>query len=837
MISFILWYLLVSVLGWITFPLVFRLFPALADRGLALSRTVGLLIWGYVFWLLASLGISQNDAGGMLLALAFVIGLSAWSFTANKDEILNFIKSNSALVLTVEILFLVGFGLMAFIRSANSELFSTEKPMELAFISGIMRSPTFPPRDPWLSGYAISYYYFGYVITAMLAELSNVPASMAHNLMTSLIFALAAVGAYGILYTLLAKVRRVRPEEDKSGGALPSSVAGLSLLAPLFLLLVSNLGALLEVLYRYGIFWKKDSTGQLSSSFWTWLDVKELNLPPAMPLGWNDQALRYLWWWRSSRLLQDYDMRQNPLEVIDEFPFFSFLLGDLHPHVLAIPFTLLAIAVALNLFLGGWKGAINLFGVRVNIKPEGFVFSALVLGGLAFLNTWDILIGATLIVGAYVLTQAHEDGWSWRRLEDLLLLGLPLGVVAIFMYLPFYLGFSSQAGGILPSLMYPTRGAHLWLMWGTLLIPIYSLLLYISWPVSELDEESSSVNIKPNWKLGLWLGLGFALFLFAFMWLISVIGYYAESDFVNRYLADQGLDTYALFFETSLRRLNHIGGLITMLAVLIPSLAFLFYTNERSKVGDRESNAAHHPQSSVIFVFLILVLGSILIISPDFVYLRDQFGYRINTIFKFYYQAWVLWSLAASFGVAYLLQNMKNGSWSVVFRIAIGLTIFAGLLYPALSLPTKTDDFNPYGGFTLDDFERIKRENPDDAAGIEWLRQAPDGVIVEAVGGSYNASFARIATYTGLQNVLGWPGHESQWRGGGEPQGTRQEDVATLYTTPDWETARAILEKYNIRYVYIGGTERTSMPVIEDKFVGNLKLVFQQEIVSIYEVP
>ena len=530
-------------------------------------------------------------------------------------------------------------------------------------------------------------------------------------------------------------------------------------------------------------------------------------------------------------------MRQNPLEVIDEFPFFSFLLGDLHPHVLAIPFTLLAIAVALNLFLGGWKGTINLFGVRVNIKPEGFVFSALVLGGLAFLNTWDILIGATLIVGAYVLTQAHEDGWNWRRLEDLLLLGLPLGVVAIFMYLPFYLGFSSQAGGILPSLMYPTRGAHLWLMWGTLLIPIYSLLLYISWPVSELDEESSSVNINPNWKLGLWLGLGFALFLFAFMWLISVIGYYAESDFVNRYLADQGLDPSALFFETSLRRLNHIGGLITMLAVLIPSLAFLFYTNERSKASDRKSSAAHHPQSSVIFVFLILVLGSVLIISPDFVYLRDQFGYRINTIFKFYYQAWVLWSLAASFGVAYLLQNMKNGFLSTVFRIGIGLTIFAGLLYPALSLPTKTDDFNPYGGFTLDDFDRIKRENPDDAAGIEWLRKAPDGVIVEAVGGSYNASFARIATYTGLQNVLGWPGHESQWRGGGEPQGTRQEDVLTLYTTPDWETARAILEKYNIRYVYIGGTERASMPVIEDKFVGNLKLVFQQGIVSIYEVP
>src|SRR5689334_8334854 len=128
MISFFLWYLLVSVLGWLTFPVIFRLLPALADRGFAFSRTAGLLIWGYVFWLLASLGISQNDVGGMLLALALLIALAIWSFRAHRDEILAFIKSNSPLVLTVEIIFLVAFGLMAFIRSANSELFSTEKP-------------------------------------------------------------------------------------------------------------------------------------------------------------------------------------------------------------------------------------------------------------------------------------------------------------------------------------------------------------------------------------------------------------------------------------------------------------------------------------------------------------------------------------------------------------------------------------------------------------------------------------------------------------------------------------------------------------------------------------
>jgi uncharacterized membrane protein len=181
----------------------------------------------------------------------------------------------------------------------------------------------------------------------MLATLTNIPASMAHNLMTSLIFSLAAVGAYGVVYTLLVKTHKQETAEHEAR----SSSVGLSLLAPLFLLLVSNFGALLEVLYRYGIFWKKDAAGQFVSpfwtwlknidksnsiwnpnvttyNFWTWLNVKELNMPPAEPLGWLE-AQRYLWWWRSSRLLQDYDMKHNPLEVIDEFPFFSFLLGDL----------------------------------------------------------------------------------------------------------------------------------------------------------------------------------------------------------------------------------------------------------------------------------------------------------------------------------------------------------------------------------------------------------------------------------------------------------------------------------------------------------------------------
>src|SRR5215208_7308996 len=89
----------------------------------------------------------------------------------------------------------------------NSGLGEAETPMELMFINGIMNSPTFPPRDLWLSGYSISYYYFGYVMASMLALFTGTPATMAFNLMIALVFGLSAVGAYGILYNLLANYR------------------------------------------------------------------------------------------------------------------------------------------------------------------------------------------------------------------------------------------------------------------------------------------------------------------------------------------------------------------------------------------------------------------------------------------------------------------------------------------------------------------------------------------------------------------------------------------------------------------------------------------------------
>jgi YYY domain-containing protein len=845
---FFSWYLSVTLLGWLAFPLAFRLFPALADRGYSLARALGLLVWGYVFWLLTSLGLSQNDAGGLLLGLLILAGLSVWSIGNRKSEIVNWFKANLRLIRNIEILFFIAFAFLAFARASNPELTSAEKPMELMFINAILRSPTFPPRDAWLSGYAISYYYFGYVMTAMLAKLTSVPGTAAHNLMTALIFALGAIGSYGILYNLLALRWKSEIGNRELGSAqptsadsrLPTKVSRLSFLAPLFLLIVSNIEGFLESLHRRGLFWSGNT-----SAFWTWLDIRDLKDPPIEPFGWVPD--RYLWWWRASRVVSDYDLSGGFKEIIDEFPFFSFLHADLHPHVLAIPFGLLAIAAALNLFLGGWRGELKLFGFRLHVNLTGFIFLGVLLGGLAFLNTWDILIAAVLVVGAYVLARVAETGWGWERGEDLFVLGIPLGILSILLYLPFYVGFSSQLGGVLPNLVYPTRGAHVWVMFATLLLPLYAYLIYL-WRAGETSAR---------WRLAFGLSLGLALLLWGLSWLLGFGILFFRPEVGGLFLQLQGVpDASTLFAQAGLKRLSHLGGLVTLLAVLVPAVALL--TGDRRPTTD-DNTSVHRPPSTV-FTLLLISLGALLVIGPEFLYLRDQFGTRINTVFKFYYQAWMLWSLAAAYGIAVLLQKLR-GVWDLAFRVELIALLVVGLSYPVFGILTRTGNFQLERAWTLlntirrsedettksivrqdldslwtlDYFETFQRQNPDEAAAIRWLTSAPDGVVAEAVGGSYSG-YARVSTLSGQPTVLGWPGHESQWRGGYEEQGSRQGDIETLYATGDWTLAETIISRYDIRYIFVGNLERGE-PLQEEKFQGHLRVAFQQGTVTIYEVP
>lgn len=861
MLNLFAWYLLVTLLGWLTFPLAWRLFPVLKDRGYSLARVLGLLVWSYVLWMMASLGLARNDMTGILLALFVLAAVSGFGLARRETrrELGEWVRSNQRVIIIVEVLFFLAFAVWTFVRASNPSIETAggEKTMELAFINSILRSPTFPPADPWLSGYAISYYYFGYVMTALLARVTNTLASVAHNLMSALVFALSLIGAYGILYNLLAGWRKAQAfKEDRK----PS--LSLPLLGPLFLLFVSNLEGFLEVIHSRGLFWKFAEDGTATSAFWTWVGIPHLVNPPSTPLSWTPS--RFIWWWQASRVIQD----RFSNEMIDEFPAFSYLLGDLHPHVLAMPFDLLVVALALNLFLGGWKGETNLYFYKLPIRPAGVFFGALILGGLAFLNTWDILIGFGLVGCVYVLARALEHGWDWDRLKDLFSLCIPVGLLAIFLYLPFYAGFSSQAGGILPNVDDPTRGIQMWVMFAPLFLALFAFFVYL-WR----GEKRPA-----NWKTGILLAAGVVVVLWLFSWLLGGLALLIQPEQAGSYLVSQCGGTFAAcFLQSTLLRFSTIGTSLTLFGLLCFGFSFL------TKPADREPEAAEAPRlpavgSPTLFVVLLALLGTLLVLAPEFVFLRDLFTSRLNTIFKFYYQAWLVWSLAAAFGVAVLLQKLR-GVGSVLYRVGLILVLVAALAFPAFGLPAKTNNYQltdftrsleaarengdptplktALSVWTLDGAARLASQYPDDAAAAEWLLNAPNGVVAEAVSKDAYSEFGRMAAYSGQPTVIGWWWHEYQWRGSTEEQVSplpdlacrmnsaesydarrmRGDDISCLYEINNWEITSQVIAAYDIRYIVIGVLENQVYNVNETKFADHLPLVFESGNTKIYMVP
>lgn len=820
-LAFLSWYGIFLLVGWLGFPIAYRFLPFLPGRGFALSKGLGLLVWAFGFWIAVSLHVAQNDAGGILLSLLALALIAGLSLRSGMKELAAWVRNHGRLILISEGIFLVLFGFWAVVRAAAPEAVGTEKPMELAFIQAILRSPSFPPHDAWLSGYAISYYYFGYVMVAMLSRFTGVAGEVGFNLAIAGWFGLAGVASYGVLYELLAS--RATPKMRKT--------AVQALLAPLFILLLSNLNGPLEMLHAGGVFWQRSPSGEWQSSFWRWLDIQELNRPPAEPFSWVPNRPGGIWWWRSSRVLTDYDLNGAPREVIDEFPAFSFILGDLHPHVLAMPFGLLALGLALNLY---YKARIL---PHSRVRPSSLVaqgdfwLGVIGLGALAFLNTWDFPIYMAIYVAAWILGRGSAEGWDWQYVREGVILGLLTGVGGILFYAPFYSGFASQAGGVLPSLSFFTRGVHFWVMFGSLLIPA------LAWMVVELPAERRPFFL---WRGLAWAAVGvFGLWLFSY--LVGFL-YFALPNMADLITALQGgVSPQMALLGSFAKRLAQPGMWLSMLAILALALSVFLALSRLIPAGEREPSPGLQNQlwidekAGKLFILLLFLAGCGLVLLPEFFYLRDQFGWRMNTIFKFYFQAWMIWGIVAGYATARLLERFSAGISAWVVRAGLAVLIVMGLVYGFFGVMTRTQEFHP-AEWSLDGALALRRYQPEEYEAIQWLKTAPAGVVAEAVGGSYT-DFARVATFSGNPTVLGWPGHESQWRGGAREMGSREKDVELLYTVPDWETARNIIVSYNIRYIYVGSLEWNKYRIREEKFQTNMRLIFQNASVRIYESP
>jgi YYY domain-containing protein len=852
LIPVLIWWLIVEILGLAALPLTYRLFKNLPDRGYAFAKPLGILLTSYVLWIGASFGFLRNSWGGIVFSI-LVVAVGSWWFYSKgsrEERIASFLRGNRRLVIANEALFALAFVLFALFRAYNPEIMGTEKPMEFAFLNAILRSDTFPPLDPWLSGFGISYYYFGYLMMAMLTKLSGVASAVAFNLAITLLFALTVTGAYALVYNLIeGRGNEAVGQRGKLVTSLPRYF--VPLLGPLFVAILGNLEGVLEVLHAKGLG---------SAGFWNWLDIKELVSNGRVTGRWFDLGGGW-WWWRASRVIHDKDLLGNSVEVIDEFPFFSFMLGDMHPHVLALPFVLLALALALNVLrqkvTSVKRETSNVKTQTPNPKPETRnsklqslisniqspfsnlqhpLLYALCLGSLGFLNTWDFPIYLFVVAMAYGLHRYGRYGKiTWALVREAVFMVVGLGLLGGLLYLPFYIGFQSQAGGILPHLFNPTRLHQYLIFFGPFVFVVIGFATLVTKRLrAEVEDKkllSSGLNalfwtvvLPPLAVLG-----SVALVMFTARGQAFLRGI-LENERVQQQIGGSDLPSLIRTFVT-IRLGNPFTWLF--LALLIAWVVALL----GGKLRISESANQRRPriaESSTLFVLLIIATALLLTLGVEFVYLRDTFGTRMNTVFKFYYQAWVLLALASAYGVYYVTEKAK-GLGRSLFLAGVVVLVTLGMVYPLVAGFDKAGSFAPQP--TLDGLAWVRQHSPDEYVAVQWLNEhvTDTSVILEATGGSFT-EYARVSSRTGLPTLLGWGSHELQWRGNYEEPGKREPDINAIYSSTDTQHVLTLLEKYDITYIYVGSLERGKYsPAALAKFDRFMDVAFQQGNVTIYE--
>jgi uncharacterized membrane protein len=265
-------------------------------------------------------------------------------------------------------------------------------------------------------------------------------------------------------------------------------------------------------------------------------------------------------------------------------------------------------------------------------------------------------------------------------------------------------------------------------------------------------------------------------------------------------------------------------------------------------------------QLPLVFSLVAVAIGLLFILGPELYVIIDPIQLRVNSISKTWYQAWVLLAMGSAFGLYWIFQTWPRGgiSWRFGFpawSVLVVVLLAAGLVYPVAVTYSRTSNFaavRPHDAVprTIDGLAFLERHSPEELEALQWIDENVEGqpVILEAVCCSW-IGFSDVSGHTGLVTVLGWPTHEFQWRGDWEfadPNGERLKDVERAYTGTV-EDAKAVIEKYNVEYVYVGRTEREWYTNLEDsplkehperleKFGQFMDVVFRNALITIYEV-
>jgi YYY domain-containing protein len=809
LVGSIVWYLIVALLGVFAFPIVFAAVPGLRDRGYGVSRVAGLVLVAFTIWLLASFKIvpfTRLTIALAVVALALVGALIAYR---QREALKKFWIESRRLIVIEELIFLAAFAIFLFIRLGNPDLWHPamggEKPMDFAYLNAIIKSQYFPPYDPWFAGGQITYYYWGFVLIATLIKLIGVIPSIAYNFAIPTLFAMTALGAFCAAFNLVTSHQTPDASRDTSLITNHSSLFTfhlslrnpiiIGLIAAVFVTFMGNLGET-QLLEEH-----ISAIGHEQTQFNTSIRPLQITVDTTAGLirmaTHGDQLnFRAEWWYFTpTRIIPAAEGEAGP---ITEMPFFTFLYADLHAHMIAMPLTLLALALAI-----GWLKRVP---QRTWSGLGSIALAALVVGALRATNTWDyptyLVLGSIALLFGTFASESLGSLSTWLRLA--VRVGAFIGLSIVFFqpfsrnYATAYTAAEAWNGSLTPLWAY--LNVHL-----LFLFPIVTFMLF-EFKRWGWRWWSSLWRLLRAWQLPMAL-------LGAFVVFAGALVLFSKREVI---LAVEPI------------------AILIMLLIVRPRLS------------------AH--KRFWLFVVLLAV-GLTLVV--EVVVLKGDIS-RMNTVFKFYIQVWILLGICAAVALGWLADRLEQWSgWgSNVWKTFMWMLVLGSFIYVPLAargkmldrfVPTMSPSLNGADYMTQAAYNETGQEFPlkDDYALIQWLQDNVVGTPVIAEGQSPLYHWGgRISINTGLPSIIGWDWHQRQQRSvmPGAAIDDRLNDVRVLYQSTSIGSATDILHHYNVRYIVVGALERSYYPpeglAKFDQLValGVLRVAYENEGDKLYEV-
>ncbi|HPR34114.1 MAG TPA: DUF2298 domain-containing protein [Anaerolineaceae bacterium] len=761
------------LLGLLVFPLLRLALPGLKDKGYGFSRIIGFLLFAYLAFVLGSAGFAVTR--GLLLVVLGLIALAGlvtgW---LTRHALMKDLKRIWKQILVEEIITIVMFGFFLFIRWLNPDLWHPwrggEKPMDFSYLNAVIKSTVFPAYDPWYAGGYINYYYYGQVLIGLPMKLLGIVPAIAYNILLALWYGMLSVGVFSLAWNI---TKAIFGRESFDG---KSKVFDLALWAGLTAMLVLGfLGNLGEVkLFSDAI--KTLGSGGLAIADGTFAQQVQWLLGGLGKL-FNGEILPISagsWYWNPSRAI--------PGESITEFPFFTFLYGDFHAHLIAMPVVVAAMGWGLSVLMsrGQWheKPRRNITGLIL-----GFLLGGLIIGALKPINTWDFytFMVLNMVILGYV-------GWRYMpaiknrllspNLTKVVQIGLSVVVlylIASLLYQPFNRWFYPGYGQIglwdgdkTPLVSYFTH-------WGLLL---FLIVFWFAWESYQWMAATKVASLKRWENAKRWITAGL---LFVGAILIGLL-------------------------------IMKVKIAIVALPLCVWALALLL--------------APGQPDGKKL-LFFMAGTGLLLTIVVELVHLVGDIG-RMNVVFKLYLQAWMLMALVAGIGLAITWrdQSQWRGRNQILFQVPLILLLTSALMFPIFATRDKvTDRMNPDAPHTLDGMKYMESSRfqvngvdmdlGQDYRAILWMQENIEGspVILEAQAYEYYWG-NRYTIYTGLPGVVGWNYHQRQQRAltGSDKVQARVDEVNGFFLSLDEDFVRNYLEKYRVEYIIVGQQEKAFYP-------------------------